>query len=99
MTNDINCHCKPLVVHLLEEADIFNFKAVVLDKVTPTYSEHLPVRTTAPWDHPDHPCRALPFPQECQSLLPIWKVLSGILLAKGLLKQCVYVTTAVELID
>jgi len=85
IANDVDRHCKHLGVVLgqLEEADIVEFEAVVADKGTPAFTEHLRM-------HLHLPCRAIPVPHERHGVLPVWKVLAGVLLAEVLFHSCIH---------
>lgn len=78
MVNNVDHHRKaPLVRQQLEQADIFDFQTIVVDKLVPTSPEHL--CATIPWVHLDFPCLAHLCPHECHSLLYSCEILSSIL--------------------
>ncbi len=83
----MDCHGKlTLIIHQLEEADVFNLQMVVMDKMAPACGDHL--RIAAPRAHLDLPC-ALPRHQKRQSLLPFREVPCRELPAKDLFSDTV----------
>ena len=91
MANDVDRHCKHLDVVLgqLEEADIVEFEAVVVDKATPTLNKLV-------FMHLDLPCHALPVPHERHGVFPVWKVLDVILFAEVLFLIYTYMHTYIQ---
>lgn len=84
----MDCHGKlTLIIHQLEEADVFNLQMVVMDKMAPACGDHL--RIAAPRAHLDLPCLARPRRQERQGLLPFREVSCSKLPAKGLFSDTV----------